>query len=73
MNIQKVGVTCASCGHAFDGEIVVDAPISVALESMRALRCPVCRSGSDKLLLGRKDGDGFKITDADAEVLKAAG
>lgn len=41
MKISKMRLTC-KCGHVFDGEIVVDAPMAVALASMKAIRCPKC-------------------------------
>lgn len=43
-------VTCQKCGEVSNVEIVVNAPIAVALASMKAARCPKC--GSDKLGLG---------------------
>ena len=42
MRIQKERVTCKECGEISDLEIVVDAPLSVAIASMKALSCPKC-------------------------------
>ena len=44
MTISKFRVTC-KCGHVFDAEVVTDAPISVAVASMKAVHCPKCGSG----------------------------
>lgn len=49
MKIEALRVTC-KCRHVFDAEVVVNAPISVAAASMKAVRCPKC--GSNKLGLG---------------------
>lgn len=45
MTVEKLRVTCQKCKHVFDAEIVVNAPISVAIASMEAVRCPQCGSG----------------------------
>ena len=50
MTISKLRVTCQKCGHVFDADVVTDAPITVAIASMKAVRCAKC--GSDKCGLG---------------------
>lgn len=50
MNIDKIRVTCQSCKNVFDAEVVVNAPIAVAIASMQSVRCPLC--GSAKCGLG---------------------
>lgn len=55
MTIQKLRLTCESCKHVFDGEIVVDCPIPVAVASMKSVRCPKCS--------GKKVGLGGDYTD----------
>ena len=49
MTISTIRLTC-QCGHVFDAEIVTEAPISVAVASMKAVRCPKC--GNSELSLG---------------------
>lgn len=56
MTITKQRVTCLTCGQASDVELVTDAPLSVAIASMEAARCPQC--GSRKLGLGGEISDG---------------
>ena len=52
MKIAPIHLTC-KCGHVFNGEIVIKAPISVMLASMKAIRCPKC-GDSEYLLIGRE-------------------
>jgi len=51
MKISKMRLTC-KCGNIFDAETVTDAPIAVALASMKAIFCPKCGASAKKLLLG---------------------
>ena len=44
MTISRERVTC-TCGHVFDAEMVINAPIEVAIASMKAVRCEKCGSG----------------------------
>lgn len=50
MNIQKMPCVCI-CGHHFDGELVVQAPIKLFVASIDALRCPKCGGDSKKISL----------------------
>lgn len=50
MKLQPLRCTCLKCAVVFDAEIVTNAPVSVALASMKAVRCPGC--GSKKIGLG---------------------
>lgn len=61
MKNQTVHCTCGGCNATFTAEIVVDAPVSVSVASMRVIRCPYCGVGTDKVLLGAQTPDGFKI------------
>ena len=60
MKIDKIRVTCTPCGHVFDAEIVVDAPIAVAAASMSAISCPQC--GSRDCGLGGNYDDAPPVT-----------
>ena len=60
MKISTIRLTC-KCGHVFDGELVVEAPIAVALVSMKAIRCPKC-SASKGLLMGGEFGSRPPVT-----------
>lgn len=59
MTISKLRVTC-KCQHVFDADVVTDAPISVAVASMQAVRCPEC--GSSECGLGGSYGDAPPLT-----------
>ena len=48
MRIQKQ-VTVCKCGHRFDAEVIVDAPIELFLKSLKSVRCPQCCGGYRKL------------------------
>lgn len=50
MEISKIRCTCQSCNEVFDAELVVGAPLAVAVASMQAVRCPSC--GSSECGLG---------------------
>jgi hypothetical protein len=50
MRIQAQRVTCADCKKVGNVELVMDAPLEVAIASMKAARCPHC--GSAELGLG---------------------
>ncbi len=50
MQIQLQRVTCLDCRRVSDVELVTDAPLDVAIASMKAARCRYC--GSSKLGLG---------------------
>lgn len=40
MKISTLRVTCKKCGLVFDAEVVVEAPVAVAVASMEAITCP---------------------------------
>jgi len=46
MKITPIRVTCRDCRKVSDVEVVTEAPIEVAIASMRAARCPACRSAN---------------------------
>lgn len=52
MKIQKLPVVCESRGHRCRIDIVVEAPVQVAIASMKAARCPEC--GSKKVAIEMK-------------------
>jgi hypothetical protein len=60
MQIKNQRVTCAACGKVGEVEIVVDAPLSVAIASMKAARCQHC--GSPKVCLGGAYDDSPPLT-----------
>ena len=60
MTISKLRCTCKSCAGVFDAEIVTDAPVEVAVASMKAVRCPKC--GSDKCGMGGAYNDAPALT-----------
>lgn len=60
VDIQKLRCTCASCHHVFDAEIVVEAPISVAVSSLQAIRCPSC--GAPRISIGGSYTDAPSVT-----------
>jgi hypothetical protein len=45
MKIQRERMVCP-CGHRFEGELIVEAPIPVAAAAMKAIRCPKCSGGT---------------------------
>ena len=53
-------MTCHKCSHVFEAEIVVNAPIDVAVASMRAVSCPEC--GAREVGLGGAYSDTPHIT-----------
>ena len=55
MRIELQRFTCQKCGNVFESEIVLDAPIDVAIASMRAVSCPAC--GASKVGLGGEHKD----------------
>lgn len=59
MRIQELRVTCQKCDTVFDAEIVVDAPVAVAVASMEAVRC---ECGSHEVGLGGAYGDAPPLT-----------
>ncbi|MFA4971136.1 MAG: hypothetical protein WC683_00890 [bacterium] len=50
MNIESQRSTCFKCGTVFDAEIVINAPLDVAIASLRAVACPSC--GAREIGLG---------------------
>lgn len=44
MRIEPVRVTCISCKHVFDDEVVVECTAAIWLASVRSLHCPECQS-----------------------------
>jgi hypothetical protein len=60
MQIQNQRVTCAECGRVGDVELVVQAPLLVAIASIKAARCPHC--GSAELGLGGSYDDAPPLT-----------
>lgn len=60
MTISQIRVTCADCKHVFDADVVTNAPISVAIASMEAVRCPSCHS--DNCGLGGNYDDAPPVT-----------
>jgi hypothetical protein len=42
MRIEQQRMTCFKCKHVFEGELVVDAPIEVAIAAMKSISCPKC-------------------------------
>ena len=52
MNITTNRMTCLKCAHVFEAELVMNAPVKVSIASMKAVRCPACGAGSDKVTLG---------------------
>ena len=42
MQIQPVAMRCSECGHIWQGQLLVDCLIKLALLSMRSTRCPKC-------------------------------
>jgi hypothetical protein len=59
MNIVKERVTC-KCGHVFEAEMVMNAPVAVSIASIKAVRCPKC--GSQKIGLGGAYDDAPPLT-----------
>jgi len=59
MKISEQRVTC-KCGHVFEAELVTDAPIAVAVASMKSVRCPKC--GSQDIGLGGSYNDAPPLT-----------
>ncbi len=56
MTITPTRVTCLECAHVCDVELVTDAPVAVAVASMKAARCPRC--GGKKLGMGGEIAEG---------------
>ena len=50
MRIQPTPFRCLAGPHDFIGELLMDAPITAALAAMRAVRCPECGAGSEKIV-----------------------
>ena len=46
MKIQQQRMTCQKCSHVFDGELIVDAPMEVAIAALKAVRCSSCRASN---------------------------
>lgn len=67
MRIDTLRVSCLkkTCGHVFDAEIVVEAPVSVAMASIAAIRCPKC--GSSMCGLGGNHNDAPPLSASIAE------
>lgn len=53
MGIQLTAFHCLKCKHEWIGEIVVNAPLSVAMASIKALQCPMCGANSKNVAFGR--------------------
>ena len=49
MRILELPMQCQPCQRLFWGELLVEAPINVALAAMRAVHCPYC--GKDRILV----------------------
>ena len=64
MKIQIQRLTCMVCEHVFESETVVDAPVEVWIASVRAVHCPQCGAGSEKLGLGGAFGDTPPLTES---------
>jgi hypothetical protein len=69
MTIEQNRFTCLACRNVFDAEIVTDAPIDVSFASLKAIRCPKCGAGHDRIGLGGEHPD---VPKPDAPLLTRA-
>lgn len=46
MKIQSVNAKCGKCQAEFQAELVVEAPVELFCESLKAIRCPKCGAAS---------------------------
>jgi hypothetical protein len=53
MRVERRMFHCVACQDEFLAEILLDAPVDVALAAMGAVRCPKCGAGSNKVAFGR--------------------
>ena len=51
--MQPTPLRCLACRHEWTGELVMDAPASVLIASMRILHCPECHVGWKRVALLR--------------------
>jgi predicted Zn-ribbon and HTH transcriptional regulator len=69
MRIEALRCTCLKCGHVFDAEVVMGAPVSVVCASIKAVRCPKCYS--DEIGLGGAYGDALiQVARAESEKVR---
>jgi hypothetical protein len=59
MKIVEQRMMC-HCGHVFEAELVLDAPVALAVASMKFVRCPKCHS--KKVYLGGGYSDAPLLT-----------
>lgn len=55
MRIQETPLHCIKCKHEWIGELVVDAPVKVAVASIQSVSCPACGAGTRSVSFGRGD------------------
>lgn len=55
MRIQETPVHCIACKHEWLAEIVIDAPVEIAVASIKTIHCPECGAGTKKVAFGRGD------------------
>ncbi len=55
MRIQETPLHCIKCKHEWVGEMMLDAPVEVAVAAMMAVYCPACAAGARSVAFGRGD------------------
>jgi Zn finger protein HypA/HybF involved in hydrogenase expression len=60
MRISEKLFDCLKCGHLFQAELVLEAPASVTVASMKAVRCPKCGAHGRYIGLGVRPRRGNK-------------
>jgi DNA-directed RNA polymerase subunit RPC12/RpoP len=54
VTIQTERFTCVDCQNVFEGELIDNAPLAIAIAAMREIKCPKCGGGAG---LGGQDGE----------------
>jgi len=54
MRIQIHPMRCGDCAHVWQGELLLECEIARAVQVMRRVHCPMCRSRKVVLLCGEQ-------------------
>lgn len=54
MRVQATPLLCQACGRKWVGELIMEAPADVVIASMKALHCPDCHVGWQRIAMTRE-------------------